>query len=263
MKNAHGDFIWYELMTTDAGAAQDFYGGLFGWTFADAGVAGISYSLFSADGPPVGGMLLLTEEMTKGGACPMWAGEIGVDDVDACASAIAAKGGEVLMGPQDIPGVARFAFMKDPQGAPFYIMRGESDRPSESFSPYNPRLGHCAWNELMTSDPAGARAFYGEVFGWVKADSMDMGPAGEYEMLKNGDDRDFMFGAMMRKPDDTPASFWAFYFRAPEIDAAADYVTANGGKVVHGPMEIPGGEFVFHAIDPQGAFFSLIAPRKN
>lgn len=262
MPNAAGDFIWYELMTADAGAAQAFYGGLFGWRFEDSGMPGMTYLLFSANGTQVGGMMALTEDMQKGGARPLWAGYVGVDDVDAVARKIRQHGGHVFLEPRDIPGIGRFAFVADPGGAPFYIMTDTSGQTSESFSAYVPRDGHCAWNELMTPDMDAAQVFYGSLFGWAKADSMDMGPMGEYRMLKNGASRDFMFGAMMKKPAEMPAPLWFYYFRAPDIDVAAAYVKEKGGTIIVGPMQIPGGEFVFSAIDPQGALFSLIAKKR-
>ncbi len=262
MANEHGDFIWYELMTTDADAAQAFYGGLLGWSFEGVNQEGSDYRLSLKNGTPVSGVLPLTNEMCDGGARPLWAGYVAVKDVDASVTAITEKGGAILMPPQDIPDVGRIAFVQDPQGAPFYIMRPTTaDQASESFSTHEPRVGHCAWNELMTSDPAGAKSFYGDLFGWIRAESMDMGPMGEYEMLKNGETRDFMFGGLMKKPDEMPVSLWGFYFRVSNIDDAVTYVTENGGSVINGPMEIPGGEFALNGLDPQGAAFSLVGKR--
>lgn len=262
MSNVHGDFIWYELMTPDVRAAQEFYGGLFGWSFFLSDMSGITYPLFAANGTQVGGMLTLSEEMLNGGARPMWAGYVSVDDVDAAVAKLRAKGGRVQLEPRDIPGIGRFAFVADPAGAPFYIMNDTSGQSSESFSAYTPRNGHCAWNELLTPDLDSAQSFYGDLFPWVKADSMDMGPMGEYRMLKNGAARDFLFAGMMRQPADMPGPFWFYYFRAPDIDVSAAYVKENGGTIMNGPMEIPGGDFVFTAVDPQGALFSLIGQRK-
>ena len=91
---------------------------------------------------------------------------------------------------------------------------------------------------------------------------MDMGEMGPYDMYRNPP-HDNMLGAIMRKPDEMPASLWSYYFRVPDIDVAADYTRGNGGQVLVGPMEIPGGEFVFTGIDPQGAMFSLLGPRKD
>lgn len=261
MTNQHGDFIWYELMTTDAQAAQRFYGGLLGWTFKDSGMPDADYRLFSANGTEVGGLLQLTEEMQQGGAQSFWAGYLAVDDTDSAAESIAKAGGEVLMSPQDIPDVGRFAFVKDAQGAHFYVMTDTSGATSESFATHKPRDGHCAWNELMTSDPAGANSFYGDVFGWVKSESMDMGPMGEYDMYRNGAERDFTLAGVMRKPEAMPVSLWNFYFRLPNIDQAVEYTNANGGRVVNDPMQVPGGDFAISGVDPQGAFFSVIGAR--
>ncbi len=261
MTNLHGDFIWYELITPDPDAAEKFYSGLVNWEFKDSGQPEMDYRILFYGEAGIGGMMPLSAEMQQNGAKPLWAGYIKVDDVDAAAEAITNKGGQVIMPAQDVPNVGRISFVTDPQGAPFYIMRSSSDETSHSFSTHEPKIGHCAWNELATSDPVAAKSFYGDLFGWVKSESMDMGPMGEYEMFRNGADRDFTFGAMMQKPQEMPVSLWSYYFRVPKIDAAADYIKENGGQVFAGPMEIPGGDFIISAIDPQGAMFCLIGQK--
>jgi predicted enzyme related to lactoylglutathione lyase len=261
MANKHGDFIWYELMTNDIAAAQSFYGGLLGWTFADAGMPEGEYHLFSADGPPVGGLMPITADMKSNGAMPMWAGYIGVDDVDQSVTAATAAGGSVLMPAWDVNGVGRMAMLADPQGAPFYVLEDSSGEVSESFAQEAARNGHCAWNELATASPADADSFYCEVFGWEKAETMDMGPMGEYPMYKNGADRSFMLGGMMKKPDEMPVSMWSYYFRVANIDSAVEFVKGNGGQVLNGPMEVPGDEYVINGLDPQGAMFSIVGVR--
>ena len=45
-----------------------------------------------------------------------------------------------------------------------------------------------------------------------------------------------------------------------EINAAADRVKSAGGKVLNGPMDVPGGSKIVQCQDPQGAFFALVAP---
>lgn len=260
--NTHGDFLWYELMTTAPDAAQAFYASILGWTWKSSGHPGMDYRLFSAGDVEVGGMMTLSTDMMNGSAQPMWAGYIGVDDVDTCAAAITRAGGTVLMNPQDIPDVGRIAFVSDPEGVPFYIMRGSSDAASLSFARYEPKVGHCAWNELSAKDPDAARAFYGARFGWVKDGEMDMGPMGSYEFLKSGGDRPYMLGAVMRKPDAMPVPAWTHYFRVADIDAAATAITRSGGSVIQDPTEIPGGDFSLVGMDPQGAGFGLVGPGK-
>ena len=269
MPNHHGDFIWYELMTTDADAAQDFYGPLLGWRFGGSP----EYREIAASEGTIGGMLPLDEAMLAGGARPAWLGYVKVDDVDAMAGSIAEAGGSVLVPARDLPEAGRFALVTDPQGAPVYIMRPKppADWPDETmhaFSYDRPRLGHCAWNELATSDPAAALHFYGQRFGWVKDGEMDMGPMGKYEFLRHAGRApdgspmgQGMLGAVMPKPPHVPTSGWSYYFRVADVDIAVTQIEANGGSVVHGPVEIPGGDFSMNAIDPQGAHFALVGKR--
>jgi uncharacterized protein len=257
MTNQHGDFIWYELMTTDPDAATRFYGNILGWSVAPSEQPDMDYRVVSADSEQVGGFMALTPEMTAGGAQPCWAGYIAVDDTDAAAEAIKAAGGQVLMGPDDIPGIGRFAFVADPQGAMFYVMTDTSGKESTAFAKYAPKVGHCAWNELGTADPAAAWKFYGDQFGWTKDGELDMGPMGKYEFIK----RDVPIGAIMPKMPEMPVSAWTYYFRVPDIDVAAAAVTSGGGVLHMEPMEIPGGDYSVSAADPQGAVFGLVGPR--
>jgi uncharacterized protein len=265
MTNQHGDFIWYELLTSDAGAAGDFYGKVIGWTSTASGQPGMDYRFFSSgDGSDtkdgVGGYMAITPEMAEHGARPAWVGYIAVDDVDTSLESITRHGGSVLMPAMDLDGVGRMAMVADPQGAPFYVMRGASDETSYSFAAMEPKVGHCAWNELSTTDPEAAKAFYGAQFGWTKDGDMDMGPMGKYEFLKASDGR-FALGAVMPKMPEMPVSAWSFYFRVPDIDAAVETVKASGGTLLMEPVEIPGGEYSLNALDPQGAAFGLVGPR--
>jgi len=257
-RNAHGAFIWYELMTTDADAAAAFYGDVLGWSCRpfepdDAG----GYRLFSTGETEVAGLMVLPPEGDCPGGAPGWIGYIGVDDVDAAAADLAADGASELVPPTDIPGVGRFAVIADPQGAVFTIMRGAMEGESRAFSPHG--IGHCQWNELSTADPQAALAFYGRHFGWEKGETMPMGEMGDYQMLDLGG---HSFGAVMRATPQQPQPGWLFYFGVADIDAATRKATAGGGAVLHGPAEIPGGDFIVVADDPQGARFALVGPRK-
>jgi predicted enzyme related to lactoylglutathione lyase len=72
-----------------------------------------------------------------------------------------------------------------------------------------------------------------------------------------------MLGGMMNRPpqmSDVPP-YWMIYFRVPDINAAVDRVKANGGQILNGPMEVPGGDWIVNAMDPQGAMFSLHAKK--
>jgi uncharacterized protein len=255
--NPTGDFIWYELMTTDAEGAKAFYDAVVGWNIGEGAVEFQGYRMIGrSDGKFAGGVLPLTGEMQQHGAHPTWLGYIHVPDVDSAARAIEQAGGKTLM-THDIPNVGRIAMVTDPQGAPFYIMKPipPADDPngkSDVFSPSaEQRVG---WNELSTSDPAAARRFYREQFGWTSEQFMPMGERGEYRFFEqNGVTIGAVASAM-----DGQQPHWRFYVRVPSIAKAREAVEANGGKVAVGPMEVPGGDHILIGIDPQGAEFALV-----
>lgn len=258
--NKPGDYIWYELLTSDAGAAQDFYASILGWTFTDSGQPKMDYRIVNAGPHAVGGVMEITGDMAAQGASPVWLGYVAVDDVDATVAEIGRRGGSAIMPAMDIPMVGRIAMVADPQGAPFYVMRPNGQGKSLAFADDRPREGHCAWNELATSDQPAAWEFYGQLFGWVRDGEMDMGLAGKYEFIRHGT----IIGAMM--PAAAAASNkprWTQYFRVPDIDAAKAAVEAGGGSIVNGPDEIPGGDFAMNCADPQGASFGLVGQRRS
>ena len=258
----HGALVWYELMTTDPKGAKAFYDAVVGWNLDIGGMGSDSYHLIQRkDGGQAGGVLPLTDAMCEHGARPGWLGYIGVDDVDAAASAIEDEGGKMLMPAWDTP-FGRIAMVTDPQGVPFYIMKptppaGQEDKESDVFSVDQPQ--HVRWNELSTSDPDAAVQFYTSHFGWTQEGEMPMGELGAYRFIQ----RDGVgIGAIMRKMPEMPVSMWSYYIGVDDIDRAVDAINAGGGKILNGPMEIPGGEYALNGMDPQGAAFGLVGPRK-
>ena len=263
MTNPHGSFIWYELMTPDPDAAKRFYDAVVGWDIEPRPSGEMDYRMITIPGAGnAGGVLRLSPEMAEHGARPTWLGYLGVNDVDAMVAAVEHVGGKTLMPAHDLPGVGRFAMIVDPQGAPFYIMKptpppGQEDADSNAFSVDQPM--HIRWNELATSDPDAAIHFYQHHFGWHQQGEMDMGPMGKYRFVQHGG---VGIGAVMPKTPHMPASMWSYYIGVDDIDRAAKAVTDGGGTIVHGPVEIPGGEYSLNAIDPQQAIFGLVGPRK-
>jgi predicted enzyme related to lactoylglutathione lyase len=252
MRNPHGDFIWYELLTRDPGAAKRFYDPVAGWTIEAQASGPMDYRMIDTGDGLVGGTMTLTREMTDHGARPTWLGYIGVDDVDATVAKVEGKGGKVMMPATDIPDVGRIAMVTDPQGNPFYVMRGAVDRVSTSFDPA--KTGHAAWNELQTSDLDAAKGFYPDVFGWTLGEVMPMGEMGDYQFIHH-DGR--MIGAMMKAPPGAPTG-WSFAFFNQDVDAAVARIRELGGTVNQGPMEVPGDQRAVMATDPEGVPFMLV-----
>lgn len=265
MSHPAGSFIWYELMSPDPDASARFYGPVVGWkvvSHSEPGAAMDYRMIERADGGNAGGVMGLTDEMLRGGARPCWLGYLSVGDVDAAVAAIEGDGGKALLPAFDID-VGRIAMVADPQGAPFYVMKprppeGREGMDSDVFSSDQPQ--HVRWNELRTSDPEAALAFYGKHFGIELSGAMDMGEMGRYRFISKAGTA---IGAVMQRPKEMPVSAWGFYIGVDDIDRAAEAAKTGGGQILAGPMEIPGGEFSLDGIDPQGAPFGLVGPRKG
>jgi predicted enzyme related to lactoylglutathione lyase len=247
-------FFWYELMTSDAEAAEAFYAKVVGWSAAPfGGDSGMPYTVLSAGERGVGGIMEMPEGYRKGGGHPAWVGYVHTPDIDTAVEKLEKAGGKVHRSPEDIPDVGRFAVVSDPQGALFQFLQpnGPDQPPVPANTP-----GHIGWHELYTSDWKKAIEFYSSQFGWKKTREFDMGEMGIYAIFAM-DEADA--GGMMDKPPQMPSSAWQFYFNVPAVDAAASRVTEGGGKVLMGPMEVPGGQWVAQCQDPQGAHFALVA----
>ena len=253
-----GAYIWYELMTPDAEGAKTFYDAVVGWNIGEGAPEYQGYRMINrADGGFAGGVLELTDDMKQHGARSTWLGYIYVADVDRALAKIEGAGGKALMPATDIPNVGRIAMVADPQGAPFYIMKpippaNDPDAQSDVFSATAAQ--RVSWNELSTTDPAAARRFYGEQFGWSSEDFMPMGDLGEYRFFDHAGQR---IGALCscfggQQPH------WRYYIRVPSISAAVDAVKAGGGTVTQGPHQVPGGDHIIIGSDPQGAEFALV-----
>ena len=178
MSTSHGRFVWYELMTTDAAAATEFYSSVLGWTARDAGMSDKPYTILSAGETMVGGLLDLPQSARDAGARPGWIGYIAVEDVDAYAARVQHAGGTIHRAPEDIPGVGRFAVAGDPQKAAFVLFSpsGTGQAPPDT----GRAPGHVGWHELQAADWQTAFAFYADLFGWTKDEAIDMGPKSEH-----------------------------------------------------------------------------------
>jgi hypothetical protein len=264
MPNPPGSFIWYELMTPDADAAARFYGRVVGWTIAEQAdpnaPPGRDYRMIGRkDGGSAGGLMKLSPEMVAGGARPSWLACFYAPDVDATVKRIEAAGGKSIMR-MTIP-VGEIAMVADPMGAPFDVMRpvpppGKKDATSDVFDAK--KAGHVRWHQLQSPDLARAKAFYAEHFGYRFTDSMPMGPLGDYWFIDHASGR---LGGMMQLPPTDGTAGWVLYFGVESATAAKRAIEANGGKITHDLHEVPGGDWVVIAEDPQGAPFGVVGPK--
>lgn len=105
--------------------------------------------------------------------------------------------------------------------------------------------GTPSWVDLSTPDPAGAKRFYGELFGW---DAQDAGPVeetGGYAMfLLDGKP---VAGVGPTQGEGQPPA-WSTYVATDDADAVAERARAAGAQVLMEPMDVmDAGRLAFFA----------------
>jgi uncharacterized protein len=244
-------FVWYELMTPDVRAAEAFYQEVVGWKVDPSDP---QYTLLKIGDAQVAGMMATPPELKAMGVPPAWSGYVSVDDVDAAEARILQLGGKVVRPGSDIPDVGRFAVVADPQGATFLLFKPARDDPPPMPAAEAP--GTTGWHELRAADGPAVFDFYATLFGWTRGEGLDMGPLGVYQLFEIDG---VPSGAVMTRESGATPPSWRYYFRVDAIDAAAQRIARLGGAVTMGPHQVPGGNWVLHGRDPQGALFALMS----
>ena len=245
-------FIWHDLMTTDVAAAKKFYGDVVGWTFSSQMP---NYTVAETQGAGIGGIMDTPPEMK--GMPPVWTGYVFTPDVDAACKQAVKLGGKIYRQAWDVPDVGRMAVIGDSSGAGLMVMQPFSTEPRKTLEPGT--SGTVGWNELHANDLDKAWDFYSRMFGWTKGQAMEMGAMGTYQIFQiDGKDA----GGMMKWQEIMPAPAWLYYFNVNGIDAAVERIKRGGGKIAMGPHQVPGGQWIVSAFDPQGANFQLVSVTK-
>ena len=113
------------------------------------------------------------------------------------------------------------------------------------------------WFDLATENPAGARAFYGAVFGWTFSE-VPGAPAG-YTLVSNAGGKVAGIFRQQRPAGGTVAARWLSLMSVADAQKAAELVRERGGQVLLAPKSVPGRGT--HAVfrDPEGAVFGVLA----
>jgi uncharacterized protein len=236
-----GQFIWHDLLTTDVDRATRFYTELLGWEVAPWKPGEIDYPIISSNGVMHGGFGAVDE------GSPHWIGHAVVEDVEEAVAKAKRAGGTVRGERGGHPEVGTWATIVDPQGGAISAFKPNYDSPAPS--------GVFVWDELLTSDPEAATAFYRGVFGWT-AEPMDMGEMGVYTLFKKADGES-VAGMMQKRRDEAGPAIWMPYLGADDVDTRAAKATKLGAQTLVEPMQIESvGRFAVLA-DPTGAAFGL------
>jgi hypothetical protein len=228
-----GKFVWMDLLTTDVVRAREFYGALFGWTFEGRA----DYVKVLHDDEVVAG--IVGRDPSQEGSA--WIGNLSVEDVDAAASLVEGRGGEVQTGPVDAPQRGRLAFVRDPAGASLLLVRSAVGDPPDGLPPH----GRFLWRELWVHDPDPAIGFYVDLVGYQQ--DIIRFREHRYRVLKrDGVPR----GGVMQAPPDVKPQ-WLPYVRVEDAEATARRAEELGARVV---MQ---DEDAAILVDPTGAPFGV------
>jgi predicted enzyme related to lactoylglutathione lyase len=251
-------FTWFELQTNNLDDAVDFYTEVLQWGTEEwvGEDQKKPYVMFKAGDTTVGGVMELNDQGREHGSPPHWLGFITTDHIDNQLEQVVQLGGQARTGVIDIGEHGKFAVVADPHGATFALheMPQTEDETQQSGLPDQDRPGAISWCELMAGDLDEAWSFYAELFDWDQGTRMAMEGDRAYQVVGwEGRDR----GGIGPKPDPKMPACWQFYVTVEDLDAASERVSAHGGKVLFGPMEVPGGDRVSICRDPEGIMFAL------
>jgi predicted enzyme related to lactoylglutathione lyase len=201
----------------------------------------------------------------------MWNTYVWVESADETASKVREAGGSVVVEPFDVMNAGRMAVFADPEGAAFSVLQAKGHRGARIVNEH----GSLNFNDLNTRDAAGAKAFYGSVFGWQTLEQeggfamWTLPGYGDYlerddpdlrkRMAELGAPEGFedVVASLVPIADDQPdvPPHWNVTFAVDDADAIAGKATELGGKVVVPPFDAPWVRMTVIS-DPQGASFT-------
>jgi uncharacterized protein len=260
---------WVDTQQPDPAAATDFYSGLFGWEFEDVMPPDSEGRYFigrirGGDVAAVGSIPPSAPQMA------MWNTYVWVESADETASKVAGAGGRALMEPFDVMDAGRMAVFADPEGAVFCVWQANEHKGAKIVNEH----GSLNFNGLNTRDSAGAKSFYGSVFGWQTlalpggAEMWTLPGYGDYlekdnpglrkQVADAGGPAGFedVVAAINPILDDQPdlPAHWSVTFATDDADATAAKASELGGQVMVPPFDAPWVRMTVLA-DPQGATF--------
>jgi predicted enzyme related to lactoylglutathione lyase len=234
-----------DVSVDDVPKAIAFYSGLFGWDIEQGGPDVGGYSICHLNDRIVAA---IGPKMGDPTAPSAWTTYLASEDADMTADKIKAAGGQLPMPPMDVMEEGRLAMGFDTAGAAVGVWQaGRTKGIGLANEP-----GALTWNEHLSGDFEGSKAFYHAVFGYdyddMSADDF------KYAILKVAGNA---VGGIGSLPEGRSPG-WGVYFAVADPDAAVAKATELGGTVIQPPRDSPYGRNALVA-DDHGAAFSVIA----
>ncbi|MFD5100468.1 VOC family protein [Streptomyces albidochromogenes] len=236
---------WIDLDVPDPARARDFYGALFGWTFATGTGAAAGHTTCLLRGRAVAGF---RPSRAPDPAPGLWRVYFAVRDCDSAARRVADAGGSLTHDPVDL-GDRRVALATDSVGARFGLWEGRTHPGCRTVN----EPGSLVRNDLSTPRPGPARDFYTALFGFTLDGNEDL-PGFDFTFLRRPDGHEI--GGVFGDPA-APASAWQTTFEVADTDASVERAVAAGGTCGE-PVDSPYGRYA-EVTDPFGTAFSMIA----
>jgi hypothetical protein len=240
-----GTPCWADLTAPDVAAARDFYGAVLGWSFTETGEEYGGYVMAEIDGSAVAGI-----GPQQDGSPNAWTLYLASDDVDATAEAVTAAGGAVLAPAFDVGDMGRMIVAADPSGAAFGVWQAVRHVGAERVN----EPGALTWEDLRSTDPEPARAFYAGGFGY-REEAVEGAPDDYRLFALPGGEGLGGIGGMMGQ-DGLP-SHWLVYFGVSDVDSAVTAAESHGGRALAPAFDSPYGRMAALS-DPAGAVFRVV-----
>jgi predicted enzyme related to lactoylglutathione lyase len=239
-----GKVIWADLVTPNLGAAENFYGGLFGWTFQTIHTGDTDYAIALLDGRPIAGMLqkaIPAGEKRR----PAWLTFIAVRDVDAARGIAISHGARIVSEPKTYGGRGRQAVIADPEGAVFAVLASASGDPPDFLA----APGDWIWSASFERNPKQSATFYSVVFGY---DVFDLPSAdGAEHVILSSDD--YARAAIHTLPPNHRHPHWLNFIRVEDAVGTSAKAVELGGRVAVEPFVDRHGGKIAVIVDPTGA----------
>lgn len=246
-----GTPCWIDVMVPDQQAALDFYRDLFAWQGTVGPEEFGGYSVCTLKGKPVAGIMKAMAMGDQAPPPPNWTTYFSTADAASTQAAITSNGGNVIAPVAEVSDLGRMLVAADPQGAVFGVWEPRGFHGAGIVN----EPGALVWNQLATTDPKAAGAFYEAALGLAAAPMPEMPEFTGFQVKGRtvGGVQD-----MTNMPEGTPPH-WLVNFAVDDTDSTVDALVRRDGTVLAPPFDMERVGRMAVVADPWGATFAVVA----
>jgi len=239
-----GEFVWHDLLSNDIAAAQQFYSGLFGWRFRH--VTDSDGVLIVNRGKAIGSIMPRFQTVIAG-KNSIWLSSLSIADIGRAAKMTQRLGGEVIEGPEELPGRGKLAIVADAQGARLILLHSQTGDPKLG----EIQNGDWLWMELWAEDIKKAAYFYKKLAGFSLETRR---PDENYYRFKQQEE---VRAGVLKLPAGPIKPNWLVYVKVADIQKTLGKVSQLGGKVIIPPAPDQNRGKVAVIADPTGGVLAI------